>query len=260
MPSATVLRRPQRHWPAARCRRKSTAPILSAGQGPDEHLLPSAQGPLHVSVKPMASDAAPDGRLVLVHDMSFITRRSEETKRYLFYFFMGLALVDLADHGDHRAAFVARLDGRHALPAARRRTAAAAGGGRTTAAARIQADRPRPAAADPRAGSGDACARRRPDHLDAGIACARFCTANCAARTSSWFPTASPTCISATASASRCSGPPAGWSRRWSPSCAPAPEPGSRTAAARPTARWSTGTTALRCRRKSPPTRSAASG
>lgn len=41
----------------------------------------------------MASTAAPEGRLVLVHDMSFITHRSEETKRYLFYFFMGLALV-----------------------------------------------------------------------------------------------------------------------------------------------------------------------
>ncbi|MBI5922436.1 MAG: trehalose-6-phosphate synthase [Betaproteobacteria bacterium] len=58
-----------------------------------EHLLPSAQGPLHVAVKPMSSEAAPTGRLVLVHDMSFITRRSEETKRYVFYFFMGLAAV-----------------------------------------------------------------------------------------------------------------------------------------------------------------------
>ncbi|ADE12748.1 alpha,alpha-trehalose-phosphate synthase (UDP-forming) [Sideroxydans lithotrophicus] len=59
----------------------------------NELLLPSTQGPLHVSVLPMASTAAPEGRLVLVHDMSFITHRSEETKRYLFYFFMGLALV-----------------------------------------------------------------------------------------------------------------------------------------------------------------------
>ena len=41
----------------------------------------------------MPSEAAPDGRLVLVHDMSFVTRRSEETKRYVFYFFMGLAAV-----------------------------------------------------------------------------------------------------------------------------------------------------------------------
>ncbi len=58
-----------------------------------EHLLPSAKGPLHVTVRPMPTEAEPAGRLVLVHDMSFITRRSEETKRYVFYLFMGLAAV-----------------------------------------------------------------------------------------------------------------------------------------------------------------------
>lgn len=58
-----------------------------------DQLLPRAQGPLHVAVRPIASDATPGGHLVLVHDMSFITRRSEETKRYVFFFFMGLAAV-----------------------------------------------------------------------------------------------------------------------------------------------------------------------
>ena len=60
---------------------------------PGDHLLASAQGPLHVAVKGMASEAAPAGKLVLIHDMSFVTRRSEETKRYIFYLFMGLAVV-----------------------------------------------------------------------------------------------------------------------------------------------------------------------
>ncbi|MBE0620616.1 MAG: trehalose-6-phosphate synthase [Burkholderiales bacterium] len=60
---------------------------------PRNHLLPSDKGPLHVTVQPMASEAAPEARLVLVQDMSFVTRRSEETKRYLFYLFMGLAAV-----------------------------------------------------------------------------------------------------------------------------------------------------------------------
>ena len=56
-------------------------------------LLQGAKGLLHVTVKPMVSEASPDdGRLVLVHDMSFITRRSEETKQYVF-FFLGLAVV-----------------------------------------------------------------------------------------------------------------------------------------------------------------------
>ncbi|MFZ2162316.1 MAG: trehalose-6-phosphate synthase [Sideroxyarcus sp.] len=66
---------------------------LEAWQEPGVHLLQIAQGPLHVSIKPMPSEAAPAGRLVLVHDMSFVERRSEETKLYVFYFFMGLALV-----------------------------------------------------------------------------------------------------------------------------------------------------------------------
>ncbi len=58
-----------------------------------DHLLYSAKGLLHVVVRPMASEAAPAGRLILLHDMSFITRRSDETKRYIVYFFMGLAIV-----------------------------------------------------------------------------------------------------------------------------------------------------------------------
>ena len=66
---------------------------LARWEGPGDHLLQSAQGPLHVAVKPMAGEATPDGRLVVVHDMSFITRRSEETKRYLFFAFMALAAV-----------------------------------------------------------------------------------------------------------------------------------------------------------------------
>nr|MDP2192596.1 trehalose-6-phosphate synthase [Rhodoferax sp.] len=66
---------------------------LNRWEGPDDHLLPSAKGPLHVAVKPMVSEAAPAGQLVVVHDMSFVTRRSEETKRYVFYVFMALAAV-----------------------------------------------------------------------------------------------------------------------------------------------------------------------
>ena len=56
-----------------------------------EHLLRTTKGVLHVSVRPLASDAPDGAELVLVHDMSFIERRSEETRRYLFYFFAALA-------------------------------------------------------------------------------------------------------------------------------------------------------------------------
>ncbi|TXG86200.1 MAG: trehalose-6-phosphate synthase [Thermomicrobiales bacterium] len=59
----------------------------------EDHLLNSPQGPLHVVVRDMPHDAAPAGRLILVHDMSFVARRSAETKRYVFFLFIGLALI-----------------------------------------------------------------------------------------------------------------------------------------------------------------------
>ncbi len=58
--------------------------------GPSGHLLASPHGPLLVSVMPLVAEGAPGGKLVLVHDMSFVERRSKETRKYLFYFFVGL--------------------------------------------------------------------------------------------------------------------------------------------------------------------------
>ena len=66
---------------------------LERWEGPGEHLLASDKGPLHIAVKPLTNEAAPDGRLILVHDMSFVARRSEETKRYLVFLFMALATI-----------------------------------------------------------------------------------------------------------------------------------------------------------------------
>jgi trehalose 6-phosphate synthase len=60
---------------------------------PGDHLLRTARGGVvHVAVRPIGAGAAEPAQLVLVHDMSFIERRSEETRRYLFYFFAALAL------------------------------------------------------------------------------------------------------------------------------------------------------------------------
>ncbi|HZV53635.1 MAG TPA: trehalose-6-phosphate synthase, partial [Rhodocyclaceae bacterium] len=56
-------------------------------------VLQSANGPLHASVADIGADGHQWGRLVLVHDMSFVQRRSEETRRYAFYFFAGLGAV-----------------------------------------------------------------------------------------------------------------------------------------------------------------------
>lgn len=60
---------------------------------PAARLLESGLGPLHIAVRAVDHEGDALGRLVLVHDMSFIQRRSEETKRYVFYFFIGLGFV-----------------------------------------------------------------------------------------------------------------------------------------------------------------------
>jgi trehalose 6-phosphate synthase len=60
---------------------------------PSGRLLKTPDGPLLISVRPVTVDGVPAGRLVLVHDMSFIARRSEETRKYLFYFFVALGAV-----------------------------------------------------------------------------------------------------------------------------------------------------------------------
>ena len=51
------------------------------------------QGPVHVSSEELLRDGASVGRLVLVHDMSFIERRSEDTKKYITWLFAALACI-----------------------------------------------------------------------------------------------------------------------------------------------------------------------
>jgi trehalose 6-phosphate synthase len=57
------------------------------------HLMKTPRGPLHVAVKPVDEERLPGLQLVLVHDMSWIGRRSEETRRYLFVFFVALSAI-----------------------------------------------------------------------------------------------------------------------------------------------------------------------
>src|SRR6266508_1316028 len=60
---------------------------------PSGDLLQTATGPVFVSVRPLGGEGGVAARLVLVHDMSFIARRSRETREYLFLFFVGLGLT-----------------------------------------------------------------------------------------------------------------------------------------------------------------------
>jgi len=60
---------------------------------PSQHVLRSPKGLLHLVVLTVDNEATPEAQLVLIHDMSFFERRSEETRRYLFYFFIALGAM-----------------------------------------------------------------------------------------------------------------------------------------------------------------------
>ena len=102
----TRITRDERVYAVAFCRSSDAEP-LSAGTlppavrcasldsfaEPQGHTLASPQGPLLVSVRPFEDPGGSAGSLVLVHDMSFVTRRSEETRRYVFYLFLVLGVI-----------------------------------------------------------------------------------------------------------------------------------------------------------------------
>ena len=70
-----------------------TCADLQRFAGSSGHLVESPQGPILVSVRPVRNGTTALGNLVLVHDMSFVARRSEETRKYVFYLFLGLGVT-----------------------------------------------------------------------------------------------------------------------------------------------------------------------
>ena len=72
---------------AIRCSTSDTA---------EEHnwVLQLADGPLHVSANRIAgAEGDSYGELIIVHDMSFVQRRSADTKKYVLYLFAAIATV-----------------------------------------------------------------------------------------------------------------------------------------------------------------------
>jgi trehalose 6-phosphate synthase len=69
-----------------------TCAALDPGAEPPGTVVSSPHGPLFVSVRALASVGV-GANLILVHDMNFATRRSEDTRRYVFYFFVGLGIT-----------------------------------------------------------------------------------------------------------------------------------------------------------------------
>jgi len=64
-----------------------------ARAGPHSRVLQLPDGPLHVAWNPIEADGKLLGHLVIVHDMSFVRHRSEDTKRYVVYLFAAIAVV-----------------------------------------------------------------------------------------------------------------------------------------------------------------------
>lgn len=60
---------------------------------PGGMILHREKGLLHVAVRSLSTGFNTSGVLVLAHDMSFVERRSAESKTYIFYFFAGLAFI-----------------------------------------------------------------------------------------------------------------------------------------------------------------------
>jgi trehalose 6-phosphate synthase len=63
-------------------------------QGKDPvHLIRLPQGPVHLAVNPLELDGTRVGSLVVVHDMSYMERRSADTRKYVILLFAVLGVV-----------------------------------------------------------------------------------------------------------------------------------------------------------------------
>ena len=61
--------------------------------GVRKSLVTLPQGSVHMNVTPLTVDSAKLGRLILVHDMSFVERRSADIQRYVLGFFLLLTVA-----------------------------------------------------------------------------------------------------------------------------------------------------------------------
>ena len=66
--------------------------VLAPGKEPS-HLLQLAQGPVHLVRTPLDPSNQAAGTLLLVHDMSFVERRSADTRKYVITLFAVLGIV-----------------------------------------------------------------------------------------------------------------------------------------------------------------------
>ena len=174
------------------------------GRAPDPRLA-LVGGQVHVGVHQVTRRDGPIANLVLLHDMSFIDRRSQDTRRYLLVFIaaLGLAIALIT-------MVVAQLSWRGWISGVRGLLRGEGLLRPLRGLARARADRRRAArraCATSRTSTGARWARRPPG---TPIALRGCCARSCTATRSSWSPTASPTSTSASRAASSSSGPASG--------------------------------------------------
>jgi trehalose-6-phosphate synthase len=63
------------------------------GQSPHGRVIRLTKGPLHLAVYPLVHKGEILGQLVLIHDLSYIQRRSSDTKAYIVYLFAAMGLI-----------------------------------------------------------------------------------------------------------------------------------------------------------------------
>jgi hypothetical protein len=83
-PAGQVMRRTQRFPKDFTC---AQAGEIAQKADPE---LRIGGGPVHVSVHPVNAESGPAGNLVLLHDLSFIERRSQDTRQYMIGFIASL--------------------------------------------------------------------------------------------------------------------------------------------------------------------------
>lgn len=72
------------------------SPILCgelASKNGESYVASLVSGPLHVVTHPVSAEGKIFGTLILLHDMSFIEKRSSDTRKYIFILFAIIALV-----------------------------------------------------------------------------------------------------------------------------------------------------------------------
>ncbi len=86
--SGKLLYKSQTFPPEVNCKNLS-----NEAEKADAEIISYPQGQIHVSYQPIQKQSVVLGYMVLVHDMSFIQKRSDYTKKYIFYLFLILAII-----------------------------------------------------------------------------------------------------------------------------------------------------------------------